>query len=743
MEAPAARGRGRRRVLGVLAVGLAGLFVLALAYRPMSSVDLGYHLLYGQVTLETGEVVDDARFITPPPTPAADPADLPPGAWWDDQGRFRFPNANWLSQLALAATYRAGGWGGLVALQVLLVAVVLAAQAGIVRRLGLAWGWLGPIWLATGLLAYERFPLRPESFGYACLMVQLWLLTGPLSWRRVAGALSVQLLAANFHSYWLLGVGLGLALLGDAALRALWSRAVVGARQLEPALRRRLVQTGVLAVGLVAVAALHPAGVRNVVLPVQTLSFMRANAIAGTSGIEAAQQWQQDRMHPWALIGEFYRPLARGITDPRPGRTLVALLALGPLGAVVLAWRRQWWAVALLGAFLAISLSMRRNMAVTGMVLWPMVAWAAAEVARALRRRDAGPTTGQVLRQMALAGLAATALLAAWWTIGVVSNRFYVSTDRSWRFGSGVSQLDLPVGPAAFLDANLEPQPLFVDQATSSSIAFFARSARGVPLLTNTWATPVSRMREVIAITSGKAPLDPTARQWGMDVVVLKVAAPTRPLAQTLVASPDWALVYAETWYAVFARRTDANAALIAGHELTSERFDLDVFLADCRSRDPVEVAGLRAGASLLHGLGWLELAEPAWRTCLAHRDDWPGPWLNLGLCRVTDGEGRLAAGDPTGEQAVRQAEEHFLHALQRQEDYAQAWLNLGNLRLNRAVRGLTARGPRDPAALADLASAEQCLSRALEILPELDQARQLRDLARRQMQVTPPPGPR
>ena len=212
----------------VLACAAGGLFALSLSCRQLDCPDMGYHLAYGEAFWREGRVVDDARFIYPPPTAAtAKPDDLPPGAYYDADGQYRFVNANWLAQVVMAGLHNLGGWTALWLLQVGLTGIVLAAQALAVRRMGGSWAWLGPMWLLTGMVSYERLSLRPEMFSFACLAVILWLLCGAVTWPRVAAAIGVQFLAANFHSYWLLGAGLMFAFAGEAALRGGWSRWIV------------------------------------------------------------------------------------------------------------------------------------------------------------------------------------------------------------------------------------------------------------------------------------------------------------------------------------------------------------------------------------------------------------------------------------------------------------------------------------------------------------------------------------
>ena len=77
---------------------------VTLGWRTITGADIGCHLTYGEHLLDTGEIVDSNMFIYTDVRPEGDYAmDFAPSSWIDDQGRLRFPNVNWASQLALAA----------------------------------------------------------------------------------------------------------------------------------------------------------------------------------------------------------------------------------------------------------------------------------------------------------------------------------------------------------------------------------------------------------------------------------------------------------------------------------------------------------------------------------------------------------------------------------------------------------------------------------------------------------------
>ena len=72
------------------AVAAAMTFVALLGIRTLTSVDLGYHLAYGDQLLRTGKIVDhDASIYALPAEdlPAERRPEPGPGGWYDSEGR--------------------------------------------------------------------------------------------------------------------------------------------------------------------------------------------------------------------------------------------------------------------------------------------------------------------------------------------------------------------------------------------------------------------------------------------------------------------------------------------------------------------------------------------------------------------------------------------------------------------------------------------------------------------------------
>lgn len=661
-----------RRALTALAVGAVGVFAAVLGVRTLTTPDLGYHLAYGDHQLDTGRIVDSGLFVytnTPAPRP---PRDAPgPGCWYDGTGTYRFANANWLSQLLMAAVHRAAGLSGLSVLLAVLVAAILAVGVVTMRRLGLPWLWIAAGTGLTAMVAYERFLLRPEVFGYLVLAGQLCLLIrGRPGWRAAAALVALQLLLVNLHSYFFLGLALTGAALGEAVLRRLWRR-LRGPGEANGADRAAARLALVLAAQL-AVSFVNPWTWRLVLLPIETLLFLRKHDIAGAaSPIEG---------HPWAIIGEFFRPFAGQIfADRKATGAYCVLLALAAVGVAAAAVRRRWAHVLLIAGMTGVSLSMRRNIAPAALLITPPALAACRELLARIRR---------VRRAAAWAGMAAAAaiaLTAAWGCAAVVTQGFYRNERLSVRFGLGPTRCVMPLGPAEWISRHEPAGRLWTGYNVSSNLHYFTRPHREVPILTNTWASPPANMRRVLDCMIGRLALADAPGGADCQIVALQVNPPLdpryRPLHRRLLDDPNWALVCLDAAHVVFLRADGENAALARRAAITPQSLSVDLpgFVAGLRRLDPAGGHAVYLGAYTLSNLGWYTQAVDVFREVL---DEDPYPhrvWTQIGWCLARRGTRRMLAQprDFRGINDWREARRCFRQALRLRPGYRQAEVNL------------------------------------------------------------------
>jgi hypothetical protein len=670
-----------RRAVAAAAVALACAFVLALGLRTLTTEDLGYHLAYGDHLLDTGHIVDTSMFVDPAVMPARPRYDLPPGAWYDRDGTYRFPNANWLSQAVVAAVNRAGGMKGLSLLMAAMVAGTFALVLATMRRLGLGWAAAGAGLILAALVSYERFQLRPEVLGYLVLMGELYLLAGgPVGWRSGAGLVVLQVLLVNVHSYFLLGLGLTAAMAADAAARWLWHRRR-GANGQEAAgeARRSARVLGLVLAGQVVACFVNPWGWRLAAMPVQTLVFLREHGVAASIF--------SDEGHPWSVIGEFFRPFAEGVFEQsKASYAFLALLGLAGAGTLAAAACRRWGHAMILAAMTAISLSMRRNIAPGALVIVPLALAAIRQAASAGGRRLGWATPaaarGGAWSLAATVAAAAVAAAGLYATFTVVTDRFYADERWPTRFGLGVSRTVVPVGPAEWINRSQPVGRLWADYNSSSNVMYFTRPHRDVPVLTNTWAYPPDVMQRVLECSRGRVPLGRGGGPDDWQVVVLRMDRTSIPLGRRLVGEPKkWSLVYLDAIHVVFLRNDGPNAELARRTAVTPTTLDVAEYVERLRRMDPVPSYSTYLGGFTLAHLGWDSQAIDVLEDVLKSYPTDPyryRVWNMKGTCLARRGTIRMLADPPDlrGKEDWHEARNCFLESLRLVPDYHPAIAN-------------------------------------------------------------------
>ena len=645
-----------------LPVAAALALAVLLAIRPIFNADTGYHLAYGDHFLRTGQIVDhnDFLYTLPSPVPAAggaragNPVAAPdatpdlrpppgPGCWYDDQGRYRFPNANWLSQIAMAILWRVADADGLVGLQALLVAGIFLVLTSLMHRLGLPPPAIAAGLLLAAMVGYERFVLRPELFTYLFLCLQLHLLvTWRTSPRRAATLVLLQLLLVNLHSYFLLGAVLTAAFLAQRLLVLLWSRVRHGAKgqaadgDRRGELARESKFLGMVAAGQLLVSFANPWTWRLALLPFETLAYLR-----GRGGADGGQ--------PWGEIGELTGTFAPQFASTHATMAMVVLLALTAVALLVALFRgRVAWAIVMVAMTLA-SLAVRRNIALAAILVTPLTMaclWQLLQgrlIAGAIKRvrlHTIGPQIGLTLL------LTAAAVVLSW---AVVTNRFYYS-DRSFlRFGGGWSELQMPLSAARWVSDHAPEGRLWTDMTASSNLRFFSRPPREVNVLTNTWAYPpavLADVQQVNADGSGRA-FETVREKYGLQCVVLRLDPSnlvSGPLAYSLAHSKDWNLSFVDGLHVVFVKR--GLDATLDRRALRPATFDLQAYAARLRLLDTRPANGLYLGGSTLWELGWDDHAVELLRQADDEEGDSPGIVYQYGRFLALRANSRAARGE-------------------------------------------------------------------------------------------------
>jgi hypothetical protein len=661
--------------LPVVAAVAAGLLA---GVRVISAEDLGYHLAYGNRFLESGHPVSHDEFLYTLPALDTPPLDRPapgPGCWYDADGRYRFANANWLTQVFVAAAYQAGGVAGLNIELVLLVAMLLGLTAWLMHRLGVRPPVIGIALVALVLVSYTRLTLRPELFGYVALVAQACLLTGiwrhgrfraPLSWAAVSGLIGLQLLFVNLHSYFLLG----LALTGAVFVGSLGEKDATGSCR-----RKHLLRLVIAGAGQGLVCLVNPWTWRLAVLPLQTTWYLGRHHLA--DGPAA---------HPWTSMGDMQRTrlFDHGWASDIVALSFLVCLVAVAAAAVAAVRRRRWDWLLLIAGMTLVSFSAQRNLAV-GMIgavpfamgalstapWWPALSqWCA----RCAARLGLGRVTAAEASRIAAAVLALPAVGLA---ISIVTNRLYITQDSPIRFGAGLSRLHLPIAAAKWIDDHEVTGRIWASPLCSSTVYGFVEPRPRLNMVTNTWAYPPAVMQKVLAATStyGPQPFEPIAKLFDVSVVVAK---PGQFLDQ-LGSDPRWVPVHTEGRFAVLVRRDGPDAHLAERHALTGEGLDAATLIQQARALDPAPGLALWLSARVLIGLGFNDHALQMLAASRADNPSEPRAWIG-----TANALSRRAAGrSPTDRAGVRADLEQTVEALTR------AWALTGDPALAESVREL------------------------------------------------------
>jgi len=310
-----------RPVVAVLAAALA----IGLLSRPFADTDSWWHLKTGQYIAENHKLpVPDPFSIT-----TARNAPGTPG-----EARMRYFNLTheWLAQVAGYAVYRAGGFGGVVLLRVLLLCGFSVLAGLTVHHRGA--GFYGSV--AAALAASSAMPFvaadRPQVVTYLFLALTVYL----LETRRHLWVLAPMFLVwANAHGGFVIGwVAMGAYCAESLVLR--WrGRPVAGERSLWMA-----------AGAAVAASALNPNGLR----------IVQVLADYGQSPLQSTLiEWQ--RTNYWEISpfnGLLYGALGTLIWVRGKAR-LVDWLLFGMFAVAALNAARNCFLVALVGPVIVVS----------------------------------------------------------------------------------------------------------------------------------------------------------------------------------------------------------------------------------------------------------------------------------------------------------------------------------------------------------------------------------------------------
>ncbi len=489
------------------------LFVVALQVHLLDDGDTWWHLANGRLIAATHAI---AR---------ADPFSFTArGAPW--------VNRQWLFELGAYGAWWIGGSAGVALAAGAFFTLGFAALLTLARRSLPAWAAAVLVWLAVEA-AVERFTVRPEAvtFAFVCLYV-LALEPRRVHLRTLVLLVVAQVVWANCHALSILGVVvLGSELAGSAAAR--WLPLPEGWRLTSQRDGRSLAALALATVGALLAEAATPFGLGGAVFPLRLLGVLQGAEVTSSTIVE-------------------HRPPVLGELSPAAAIGLVGLLALAGAAALV-SWRR--WRLShllLAAAFAWLALLARRNVALLGPGVLPLVAAGLAPTVAALER----PASPRVA--IALAAVVAIGLVIE--TGRVVTGRYYDAARLTRVFGLGESRLLFPAGALAFLDAQAPDARVFNDDALGGYIMW--RSRRPVFIDGRLQVYPPEVYREYQTVLDDARAFPALAARHGITAAILYHPAPGRlEVARAIAQMPGWRIAYVDGGAVVLLAGSDGPPA--------------------------------------------------------------------------------------------------------------------------------------------------------------------------------------
>jgi hypothetical protein len=475
------------------------LFVAALQVHRLDDADTWWHLATGRLIAARGAV------------PQSDPFSFTAeGAPWI--------NRQWLFELGLDGLWHLGG----------APAVILGTGALFVAAFSCVWRLARrrlPAWAAAVLVfvaaeaAVERFTVRPEAVTLCFLALELLLLDGAIGWGTVIALFGLQVVWANTHALSVLGlVPLGAELAG--ALAARWLPLPAGWREASRRPDDEIRRLAVATVGAVAAQAATPFGAAGATYPLWLLTLIRGADWLSFTIVE-------------------HRATSLAELSPTAARDLLILLALAALAALASVRRWRLSHIACAAAFVALAFMARRNVALLGIGIMPLLARGLAPGAAALdawlgRRRWARPALS-----------AALALFFLHATARVVTGSYYAAAHLTRAFGLGESLLLFPAGAVDFLQSEAPTARVFNDDRLGGYLLWRAYPPRQVFFDGRLQVYPEAIYADYQRVLDDPARFAEVAARWGITAVLLHHPSPGRlELAAAIARLPGWRVAY-------------------------------------------------------------------------------------------------------------------------------------------------------------------------------------------------------
>jgi hypothetical protein len=541
--AAAARGAASAAGRFVLpTILLATVFLLGIT--PIHDGDVWWHLKTGQFFFQHRSFPDQDPFVF-------------------TAGGDRWIIRAWLTEVIFYLVFRLGGLEALT----LFKAALFTLAVGILWRLGVAVrcppAAAALVLFLAVLVVRPRLAERPEVFSFVLLAVALSILLRGVGGRAVYALVPLQVLWANLHSSFFLGLLLPWLFLVDEAARRLRQRRGSGSdpnASLWPLLFAALL--------LWPASALTPQGIQLLLYPFHVSRTPTQAEIAEVQGLISMlrvcggclEEVIAFTVLVLLTLALFAYQAGRG-HGVGPGTWV---LVAGSTVAPFLVYRLLPYAAILLAA-----------QAMRGF-------GAPSEVGKGFM--DAERSKGG--RPLVAAGMAVLLLVSF--------AAFHLVRGSRYPFGLGVAPGVFPEGAARFILTADAHGPVY-NSLRFGSYLLWALFPRHQVFIHPAYWDSVSDDRLIarfIQSMGDPATFDALVREYRIELLVLPNG---RPLWRFVPADPRWALIYWDQVASVYALRGGANAALIAAREFRLTRYAEDLRYLWAVARQPASFAAAKA----------------------------------------------------------------------------------------------------------------------------------------------------
>ncbi len=574
---------------------------------------------------------------------------------------FAYPNINygmvwdeWLFHLIVYGIYSLAGFAGLAIFQIAIVVSIFALLYVAGRRVARP-AVLLPILLAVLLTAHERFMLRADLLSLLFVAAYIFILekyesntTAPWPLGKSAGQENtkliyalpfLQLIWANFHGFWILGLIIVAIYIFSRMVTQIWQKTF------SSNFNSKLL---IIFIASIALCFVNPYGVSGFKVP-----FERLVELKTTHSI--LLDTNADFYSPFSAT-----PEARHISVD--AYKILILLSVSILFLQIKKISLRF--VLLYLAFLLMSVNFIRNIPLFAVVvafIFPKIMGDLVEQWK-LRLSE---KRKEIIHILIFIILGVSMIFLSY---SLITNKFYLSEGRTRRFGLEMNTFVFPTKAVEWLKTNKLSGPMFNDYNIGAYLNWQLYPEQQAFIDGRNNSYDIKFLENYFKIMAGVTSYQNIVETQKINLFLLNHKSnDTKIIIQKLYRDPDWTLVYFDELSVIFVKNAEVNREIIKKYKIdfkTGKNAIVDI--SGIKNNDDLFVARNLRGEFFLN----LELFNEAryeFMKSLEIRENNAVTYNNFGITlhRLGDIDSALLA---------------FLKAITLQGDFAQAHFNLANI---------------------------------------------------------------